>query len=132
MKKYYTMYDQSSQTVGGKNYIQVGIGERNKYVDIGQIRYEPHFKDYLRAPEGLDQSKIMAGYTDQYTEDTTVDPKIKPTFPGDPDWDDNDDSGKVIPDNVPADTGLKWAFIGIGIAGVVLLVVTLVCCMRTK
>lgn len=74
----------------------------------------------------------MAGYTDQYTEDTTVDPKLTPTYPGDPDWDDNDNGGKVIPDNVPADTGLKWAFIGIGIAGIVLLIVTLVCCMRSK
>lgn len=35
MKEYYTMYDISPKVTHKKNYIQVGLGARNKYVDVG-------------------------------------------------------------------------------------------------
>jgi hypothetical protein len=51
MKEYYTMYDVSTWDRKGKNYIQVGIAPRNKYIDVGQIRYQPNFEDYKKASE---------------------------------------------------------------------------------
>lgn len=65
----------------------------------------------------------MEGFTDQYDMEINPNPDVKPTFP-----DDGDDSKP----NVPSPQGLKWAFIGIGISFIVLLIITIACCMRKQ
>jgi hypothetical protein len=84
-KEYYMMFDGTPHQVGRQAYIQVGISERNKGVDVGQIRYEPSYKDYMRANKENDVSTINVGYTDQYDVAIKTDDNIKPTFGGDPD-----------------------------------------------
>lgn len=84
-KEYYVMFDASPQQEYRQNYIQVGIGKRNKQVDIGQIRYQPNYKDYERALKSNDLSTINEGFKDQYDMEIKPDDNVDPTFNGDPD-----------------------------------------------
>jgi hypothetical protein len=58
------MFDMSPYDSHDQNYIQVGIAPRNKWVDVGQVRYEPNFKDYKRENRDLDTSTIMTNFVD--------------------------------------------------------------------
>jgi hypothetical protein len=62
--EYYVMFDMSPLDSYDQDYIQVGIAPRNKFVDIGQVRYDPKFEDYERADKRLDSSSIAPGFQD--------------------------------------------------------------------
>lgn len=62
--EYYVMFDASPKQFNDTDFIQVGIAKRDKKVDIGQVRYEPNYKGYMRANRNDDQSEIMEGFTD--------------------------------------------------------------------
>lgn len=54
--EYYVMFDASPKQLNDTDFIQVGIAKRNKMVDVGQVRYEPNYKGYMRANRVDDQS----------------------------------------------------------------------------
>jgi hypothetical protein len=118
------MYDMTPNQMKSQDYIQVGIAPRNKQVDIGQIRYEPNFKDYIRANKVNDKSQIMAGFTDQYDIIPNPDPDVKPNYPDDPDH--------PIDPGAEKNYSLLYAFVGVSAAFIVLIVVTVICCRRKK
>lgn len=124
MKEYYMIFDMSHRDDLGEN--QIGIAERNKTIDLGQIRYEPNFIDYLRANKSLDSSKIASGYIDQYDMEIKPSPDVNPTYPDDP-----DNPVDPKPENKDKGNG-AWLAIGAAIIGIIILATVTVCCCCKK
>jgi hypothetical protein len=125
MKQFYVVYDGSKlpQTA------QIGIAERNRTIDIGQIRYEPNYIGYERLEKSKDMSKIMKGFADQYDVVPNPNPDIKPNYPDDPDNvkpDDGDDT------KVSNKTTMWIAIGGSIVAALILATVGIFCCCKKK
>lgn len=69
---------------------------------------------------------MLPGYANQYDLKIIVDPKIGPTYPGDPDL------PPIKPGKITGDKTLMWVGIGSGIAVILLISVTCFCCRKKK
>lgn len=66
MKSKYVVYDMTPLDKDNKNYIQVGIGETNTSVVIGEKQYDHESIDYYPKPTEQDASTSMEGFEDPY------------------------------------------------------------------
>lgn len=66
LKNNYVVYDMSTLDKKNKNYIQVGVGQKNNSVSIGEKQYDVDSIRYYPKPEELDVSTVMDGFEDPY------------------------------------------------------------------
>lgn len=119
------MYDLSPAKNFSQDYIQVGIGLRNQFSDIGQIRYDPRFVGYIRAEKTLDSSKISPGFEDQYDATIVVDPNVQPKYPN------TTDNGSKVKVDGPDTGNLWWIIVGLVGSLLVLAVITYFLCCKS-
>lgn len=125
-REYYVMYDASPIEQHGQDYIQVGIAERNKEVDIGQVRYDPKFPGYERAYKEYDGSKIKEGHVDQYDMAIEPDQKDKATFFG------NDPDHVKRPPRFTTVPNVKVSMIALAVTVVLMIIGMFICCHCIK
>lgn len=66
MKSKYVVYDMTPLDQDKKNYIQVGIGETNTSVVIGEKQYDHDSIHYYPKPAEKDATTTMVGFEDPY------------------------------------------------------------------
>lgn len=66
LKSKYVVYDMTPLDEQKKNYIQVGIGETNTSIVIGEKQYDHNSIHYYPKPEEKDATSTMVGFEDPY------------------------------------------------------------------
>jgi len=128
MSNYVVVYDMTPYEERNGMFIQIGIGEKDPYHNIGLFRYQPISQEYSPAKEEQDQSKIISPWENQYG---SSNPSLPPPSPGQPipdqpsDHDSKHDHDKgFLKDNL--------VLVIIVAASVFILITLLTCCCCKK